>query len=88
MIISLWNRDLELTDEQVERLQTWILDYLAKRTNERESLTHLVGEVRCYTRLKFPTRTTDAETMFEALGFTLVREKNASGCTLRTYVTV
>ena len=88
MIISLWTRDLEIPAATATLLQEWILVYLAKRPSERESISHLVGEVRTATRLKFPTNNNDAGTTFEALGFTLVKERNAQGAILRTYVTV
>lgn len=35
MIASLWNRDLVLSDEQVDRLQTWILDRDASHLRDR-----------------------------------------------------
>lgn len=88
MIVRLWNRDLRVSSQQQQVLTDYILLKLTKAKDERESVSHLIREIRWDTGLQFPTRMIDAETMFEALGFTLVREKNKQGATLRTYVTV
>ena len=92
MTIRLWNRDLIISAAQAERLTTWILDYLASRKSGEESISFLIGEIRCGTKMGFPTRLIDAETIFEALGFTLRREyketRRGPHIVLRTYVTV
>jgi len=88
MLVRLWSRDLLIDDESVRKMQDRILSTISKSRDERESVSYMVDDVRFSTKLRFPTKTVDAETMFEALGFTLVREKNGSGSTLRTYVTL
>ncbi len=100
MIVRLWNRDLEITDAQQDDLTDYIVSRLSAPARlktgfpnteaelGRESVSHLIQCIRCDTRMKFPTRTIDAESVFEALGFTLDRETDGRGTTLRTYVTV
>ncbi len=88
MIVQLWNRDVEVSEDQQQRLIDYVLDRLSRTTDERESVTHMVTCIRSYTGIKFPTRMVDAEKMFEALGFTLMRQRNTQGCILRTFVTV
>jgi hypothetical protein len=89
MQVELWNRTLILTDAQVTRLQDFILEWISKRQDGRESVSYLVSIIRQDMRVKFPTRQIDAESMFEALGFKLDRAYAAnSRCIRATYVTL
>jgi|KBSMisStandDraft_5_1062788.scaffolds.fasta_scaffold155232_3 hypothetical protein len=80
--VNLWNRDLLVSEAQRDRMVDYILTHLSRCPQGRQSVSFLTDMVRMETRLKFPTRMTDAETMFEALGFTLVREGRVTYVTL------
>jgi len=70
-IIRLWNRDIRITSDQENRIIDFVLTHLSNTPKGRESLSFMIEEVRRGTRMKFPTRLSDAETMFEELGFTI-----------------
>jgi hypothetical protein len=69
MEIRLWNSNLAVSDSQVEKLQDFILNYLASRKDGKESVSHLIQCVRENARFRMPTGHSDAMTFFEALGF-------------------
>jgi hypothetical protein len=90
MDIDLWNSTIRFSPKQVETLQTYILEHLAKCPDGSQSVSYLVSCIRMDTRLRFPTMMVDAESCFEALGFTLKRvySKKHPSCIRRTDVTL
>ena len=88
-IVPLMNSEMILTEKAEKWVRDSIVGYLSPKPDGAESVSYLVEWVRDNVSPNFPTRKVDAEAMFEALGFKLVRIYNKRKTSIvRTDVTL